>query len=492
MANPDTSVAVTRAANGQKIETYKQWNAQDWFDTVRWSMNGTQLDSDFRAGLWRWDALDMKAGSADLRAAGDAWRQQHANVVAAKAKVRSAQANLVGQSGKDIDAQNAAFEKIHASLSQHGDAIEPAMAVFPNSADILDRGNARITELWNKWEGDRGNPPVCHQDVVQMQPVIAGMAQAILDCANAVQQVGHIELGMPEITVAPVSHRVAADPSTAGATNQSTGNLHAAGNVVPSSNLPGVVTSGATTHPGHTAAAFTPGTTPGTVVSPTVSGTTASTSSGPQLAGMGATAFAPPTLSSAMPIAPIASVGSAGLAGGGFVPFMPGGFAGGTRTGAGSGSTGISRGSAASPFAPFVGGAGAGRGGRTPRPGERDKGDPQRRTGAVPLVGGSPLGVGGAGRAPAQIRPGDAARAQTGGIAASLLGRAARDDEGVVAAGSTKRRRQSRSQEQDRMVFLDEEAWLTDDPGVGVVTADGPDGPSGPVAAPTVGRPAHG
>jgi hypothetical protein len=151
-------------------------------------------------------------------------------------------------------------------------------------------------------------------------------------------------------------------------------------------------------------------------------------------------------------------------------PALPaGGFA---RAAGGAGLAGAG-------FVPFGAGAATGRG--TPR----DQDERKRQGGIVsPVVGGAGGAEAARGSRSARIRPGDAARpASRAGVAAGLLGRAAKDAESADIVASTRRpaakasRTASRRSSDDQDMFLDEDAWLIDDPGAGVVEAHQPHDP---------------
>jgi hypothetical protein len=129
-------------------------------------------------------------------------------------------------------------------------------------------------------------------------------------------------------------------------------------------------------------------------------------------------------------------------------------------------------------------GSNAGSRAGTGNKGKRD--DERKRQVAISPVSGATLG-GARGTRSAAIRPGSA-KPINPGVAAGLLGRAAKDAEvpGVVAstrrkASKAAARRAEAGLAQD--MFLDEDAWLIDDPGTGVVAAqEAPAAPATPEA----------
>ncbi|HEY3631516.1 MAG TPA: hypothetical protein VGL21_11480 [Jatrophihabitantaceae bacterium] len=491
-ATADTPVSTTVGPNGQKIETYQQWNVQDWFDTPRWTLTGTQADSDIKAGMWWQDSQDLNNKVAPvMRTAAAQWDAQYAKLDAAQDKLKAARTTLAGYKGADADQLNRALDNLSASLNQRAEATEPISKALTNSASVIETNHrGPMTTLWDKWEQDLANAPQCKADVEQMQPVISDMAQSVLDAANAIQKGYQTEIEPPEIETAQPNP--AGDDSSSDDGSQTSDLASKA-----STTTPGVVTTAGSTPAGAGAPATTAiGTAPGTVVSPTAAGTThaavASThtaaanlttagtatpagtaptvsqvGSGPSLAGIGASTTAP-TVPSAPAFAP-SPLATAG--GGAAAPLSAGlpaaGFAGSPAVG-GAGLAGAG-------FVPFGGGT-SGRNSQQPR---RDDDERRQQGGVVsPVVGG--VGAGRGGRATARIRPGDARRPTNAGVAAGLLGRAAKDAESAEVAASTRRKASktaSRRDGNDQDMFLDEDAWLIDDPGAGVVEAHQPHDP---------------
>lgn len=486
----DTPVSVAEGPNGQEIETYQQWNVQDWFDTPRWSLTGSQADSDFKAGLWWQDSKDLNNIVAPaMRTAADQWDAQYAKLDAAKAKLTSARTRLAGYTGKDAQELNRTLDNLTQSLDQRAEATEPISTALRNSASVIETSHAGpMTTLWNKWENDLANAPVCKVDVEQMTPVISDMAQSVLDATNAVQKGYETEIEPPEVgTPQPDTTKVVGPDSS---TDAASGDDSSAASGQPATSTPGVVATG-NSHQAATANshATSVGSAPGTVVTPAGSGPSAASAvtgsgagavtgtsatgthtAGPSLAGIGASTAAPtvPTAPAFAP-GPVASGGAATLP-----PVLPAaGLGPAASTAGGSAAVG------APGFVP-LGGAGA----RTGQQTRRDE-DGRKRQGVVsPVVGGAGATRG---ARSAQIRPGNATRpAGNAGIAAGLLGRAAKDAESADIVASTRRPSARASRTASRYgsdkadgqdMFLDEDAWLTDDPGAGVVEAHQPHDP---------------
>jgi len=209
----DTPVSVTKGPNGQEIETYQQWNVQDWFDTARWNLTGTQADSDFKAGLWWQDSQDLNNTVApSMRTAAAQWDAQYAKLDAAKDKLTAARTKLANYTGQDATSLNQALDNLTQSLDQRAEATEPISAALRNSASVLETSHAGpMTTLWNKWENDLANAPVCKVDVEQMKPVISDMAQSVLDAANAVQKGYQTEIEPPEVATPQPGRQLAGD-----------------------------------------------------------------------------------------------------------------------------------------------------------------------------------------------------------------------------------------------------------------------------------------
>jgi len=478
----DTPVSVTAGPNGQKIETNQQWNVQDWFDTKTWSLTGTQADSDFKAGMWWQQSQDFNNIVAPtMRTAADQWDALYAKLDTSKANLTAARAKLVGYTGKDAASLNQTLDNLTQSLEHQAQAAEPAPKALRSGASIIETSHTGpMTRLWNKWQQDLANAPACKADVEQMQPVISGMPQAVLDAANAVQKAYHTEISPPEIsTPQPGATQTVGDNSSTGDGSADSSSTAAQSTATPT---PGVVAAGTSNATANTTSATAVGTAPGTVVTPTSTGTLAAGATGPSaasavtgtgavtgptLAGLGASTAAP-----TVPTAPAFAPGSIASGGGAATlpPVLPAaGFAG-TATGAVGGSA-LAPGAG---FVPFGTGAGTGRE-------TRHDEDDRKRQGLI-----SPIGGAGAARGTrsARIRPGDAARpSNRAGVAAGLLGRAAKDAESADVVASTQRKttkaaaRRSPDGQDGQDMFLDEDAWLIDDPGVGVVEAHQPHDP---------------
>jgi len=143
------------------------------------------------------------------------------------------------------------------------------------------------------------------------------------------------------------------------------------------------------------------------------------------------------------------------------------------RGGAGGGGAGLA------PFMPATGsGSRAGNGSK------RDE-DDRKRQGVISPVPGAARG-GARGTRGGAIRPGTA-KPINPGVAAGLLGRAAKDAEVLDVAASTRRKASKTAARHSETgldgstqdMFLDEDAWLIDDPGTGVVAVQEPRDPGG-------------
>ena len=174
-----------------------------------------------------------------------------------------------------------------------------------------------------------------------------------------------------------------------------------------------------------------------------------------------APAFAPSPVAAAgggaatMPMAPMTGFAGTGLA------------EGGPTSGRGLGPAG---GTGLAPFMPTPNSSGS-----TAGDGQDDR--KRQNVIAAPVTGATLGGARGARRG--AIRPGTA-KPINPGVAAGLLGRAAKDAEGLDVAPSTRRKvsktaaRRSQDGDNNEDMFLDEDAWLIDDPGTGVVAVQEP------------------
>ena len=486
-------ISSTTGSNGQVTHTFEQWNPQQWFDVNAWTLTGTQADSNYKAGLWWSYAQDMKASTDALMKHATSWETGRGQLVDAQQKTRTARAELAGYSGASAKANSAALDNLDSALTARMQSVEPIPAALRNTAAIINDGYNKMQVLWDKWEQDLANAPQCDADVQQMQPVISNMAQSMLDSANAMMVAYHTELAPPTVTNAPPTVQNAdssgsnadstavpaanstASPATISSVSSAAKAGAAPGTVVTpaGAHIQGVSLAGSgsstiapTTHVAAPAALHTTpaggigsGTT-GSIVpaaaslSPTAAGST------PTLAGMGAGTLAPPS-------APTTAGAPSGLAGssGSISGTMPAtGIGGGLPAGMAAGAGGFA------PFAPTVGGSGSGS--RRQREDQRSD-----RSGTVmPMSPGA--GAAGATRKPGTIRPGVAKRtgsAEAAGVAGGLRGRTGESG----APGSIKRRvsnsRRSRAEDSATVQFLDqildEDAWLTEDAGSGVVGA---------------------
>jgi hypothetical protein len=494
MADTDTG-SLTVA---QSSDPYTMWNSQEWFDNVRWGLTGTEVDSDFKAGLWWKDAEAMNAMVPDIRSAAQQWQKEVDEITDKMNSLVSSRTGLEANRGVDAARTQSAYDDMIKAAKQRIAELSPVPKALTNAADVIANGAPQVAKWWNKWEGDRANFEACHQDTVAMQPIISDMARAFLQAADATQQPFANALGMPQITVpkgnVSTLPKALQDHLSSDAANTSIAQkaaANAAGSVkAATNNTPGVVTGGAgTVSPGVSTA--------GTVVGGGSSTTTAT----PTLAGMGGASFNAPTVGgtsgllggsgaagSAPGFAPgtglgssFAGAGGAGLGGaagvgggagtGGTMPFMPGGAMGAGGSANRTRSTVEPGVSSSAPttddfLAPGMGGAA----------GSDKRKRNEVKPGVAPLIGGNVGRVDA--RRSVQIRPGDALRPRSGsaGVAEGLLGRAAKDAEfdDLQSLGAGRRRRQNKTREgADTLEFLDEDAWETDDPGTGVLNSDG-------------------
>src|SRR5882757_1302391 len=112
-------VSVTKGPNGQDIETYQQWNVEEWWNEAQWTLTGTQADSNYKAGAWWNIALDFKNKvEPALRTAAANWDKQYQVLDVAKDQVTAAKGQLVGFTGKDADAMNLQADNFTRSLDQ--------------------------------------------------------------------------------------------------------------------------------------------------------------------------------------------------------------------------------------------------------------------------------------------------------------------------------------------------------------------------------------
>src|SRR5882757_703628 len=474
-------VSVTKGPNGQNIETYQQWNVEAWWDEGRWTLTGTQADSNYKAGLWWQDAQDFKNIVAPaMRTAAANWDKQYQVLDATKDQVTTAKGQLVGFTGKDADALNLQADNITRSLDQRAEATDPIKPALLHAADIIDQNFPIVKLWWDKWEQDLANAPKCKFDTEQMMVPMQNMARGVLQASKAIMQGYQTELEVPQVTqtppsatangtITPVDQTAAGDTTTPAAT--------------PTAAVPGVVTTAGT----HTAAATTNaaapntavGSAPGTVVTPGASATGTAAlpaaagpaAAGPTLAGLGASAVAP-----SVPSAPAFAPSPVATGGAATMPMLPPTGLAGPALGApgragGAGGSGSGSGTGLAPFLPATGtgtGTGAGSGNK------RKDDDERKRQVAVSPVSGTTLG-GARGTRSAAIRPGTA-KPINPGVAAGLLGRAAKDAEvpGVVASTRRKASKAAARRAEAGLaeeMFLDEDAWLIDDPGTGVVAA---------------------
>ena len=486
-------VSVSKGPNGQDIETYQQWNVEAWWNEAMWTLTGTQADSNFKAGQWWQIAQDFKNTVAPaMRTAAANWDQQYQVLDAAKDQVTAAKGQLVGFTGKDADALNTQADNFTRSLDQRAEATDPIKPALLSAADIIDQNFPIVKLWWDKWEQDLANAPKCKFDTEQMMGPMQSMARGVLQAAKAIMQGYQTELEVPQVTQAPPSQLPGGTTAVTAADQQAAANpSDPAAN--PAASVPGVVTAGtqhaAVTNPGSGTAAL-PGTTvgnaPGTVVTPSsnpsggsavlpAASTGTAAPAGPTLAGIGASTVGPsvPTAPAFAP-SPIASSGGGAAP----MPMLPTGLAGpgrGTTGGTTGGTTSapaFGSGAGLAPFMPITG-AGAGQGNK------RDEQDDRKRQLVISPVTGAPIG-GARGARSGAIRPGTA-KPINPGVAAGLLGRAAKDADGLDIPTSTLRKasRKARRDETDDAadMFLDEDAWLIDDPGTGVVAVQEPRDP---------------
>jgi len=483
-------VSVTKGPNGQDIETYQQWNIEAWWDEGRWTLTGTQADSNYKAGLWRQDAEDFfNIVAPPMRTAAATWGTQYQTVDQAKGQVTAAKGQLVGFTGKDADALNTQADNFIRSLDQRAEATDPIKPALLSAADIIDQNFPIVQRWWNQWEQDLANAPKCKFDTEQMMAPMQNMARAVLQAAKAIMQGYQTELETPEVTQPPPSQLPGGTTAVTAADQQAAANpSDPAAN--PAASVPGVVTAGtphaAVTNPGSGTAAL-PGTTvgnaPGTVVTPSsnpsggsavlpAASTGTAAPAGPTLAGIGAGTVAPsvPTAPAFAP-SPVTSTGGGAAP----MPMLPTGLAGpgrGPTSGGTTSAPAFGSGAGLAPFMPTTGG-GAGQ------VNKRDEQDDRKRQVVVSPVTGAPIG-GARGARSGAIRPGTA-KPINPGVAAGLLGRAAKDADGLDIPTSTLRKasRKARRDKTDDAedMFLDEDAWLIDDPGAGVVEAHQPQDP---------------
>ncbi len=477
-------VSSTKQANGQVLQQFQQWDPQQWFDTNRWTLTGSQADSDYKAGMWWSDAQDMQKGVPALQKHAESWTSGRQQLVDALQKVRAARARLTGYAGKSEKAMHTALDHMETALSARMDAVEKVPEKLNLAAQKVSTYYPTMQALWNKWENDRANAPVCHEDTVQMQQPISNMAQSFLDAADAIMKAYNTELAPPTVTTAqPGARQASSNDSTSATASPATsanGTTTSINGISRAGSAPGTLVTTPTASAGHVAglAAAGAGTTaPATHPAATLGhvANVAGNSSGAHVAGTigGAHSAAHQAASnSAQANATQATPTLAGAGAGTLAPPTPTGMPAAAPMPAATGSAATT---GAGAFVPFLGAAPAGAAPRTSP--SRERTDRDRTGAAMPVT--PPLAAGGK-RTPTTIRPGVAKPSGPGqaAVAGVLRGRTG----GAGATGSMRRRvgtsRCNRGEERDTVQFLDEDAWQTDDAGSGVVAARAADEPT--------------